>query len=119
MHAQGGTDADVTIVEIAARRDIESFRSWNYPPDASGVWPENTVFVHVTWSVDRRRQELKTKPTQHSVKELLSIGIQPDICSAGPIASFSRDQKQDCTLLNLEERAVIAAKDVASIYEVL
>jgi CTP synthase len=52
----------------------------SHPPDAPGARPRNTCFVHVTlvpWIA--AAQELKTKPTQHSVKEMLSIGIQPDI----------------------------------------
>ena len=62
---------------------------------------ENTVFVHVTlvpWI--GAAQELKTKPTQHSVKELLSIGIQPDIllCRSGP-AFVTRGEEQDCAVL--------------------
>jgi CTP synthase len=81
---------------------------------------ENTVFVHVTlvpWIA--AAQELKTKPTQHSVKELLSIGIQPDILLCRTDRFLSHEIKSKIALFcNLEERAVIAAKDVASIYEV-
>src|SRR6202012_6163325 len=81
---------------------------------------ENTVFVHVTlvpWI--GAAQELKTTPTQHSVKELLSIGIQPDILLCRTDRLLSREIKGKIALFcNLEERAVIAAKDVKSIYEV-
>jgi CTP synthase len=64
-------------------------------------------------------QELKTKPTQHSVKELLSIGIQPDILLCRTDRFLGHEIKSKIALFcNLEERAVIAAKDVESIYEV-
>jgi CTP synthase len=63
--------------------------------------------------------ELKTKPTQHSVKELLSVGIQPDILLCRTDRFLSKDIKSKIALFcNVEERAVITAKDVASIYEV-
>ncbi|MGC2401498.1 MAG: CTP synthase, partial [Acidobacteriaceae bacterium] len=63
--------------------------------------------------------ELKTKPTQHSVKELLSIGIQPDILLCRTDRFLAHEVKSKIALFcNLEERAVIAAKDVDSIYEV-
>jgi CTP synthase len=80
---------------------------------------ENTVFVHVTlvpWIA--AAQELKTKPTQHSVKELLSIGIQADILLCRTDRFLSRDVKSKiAAFCNVEDRAVITAKDVASIYE--
>jgi CTP synthase len=64
-------------------------------------------------------QELKTKPTQHSVKELLSIGIQPDILLCRTDRFLSKEIKSKIALFcNVEEEAVITAKDVASIYEV-
>jgi CTP synthase len=64
-------------------------------------------------------QELKTKPTQHSVKELLSIGIQPDILLCRTDRFLSREMKSKIALFcNVEEQAVVTAKDVPSIYEV-
>src|SRR5262249_14691559 len=81
---------------------------------------DNTLFVHVTlvpWI--GAAGELKTKPTQHSVKELLSIGIQPDILLYRTDRFLSREMKSKIALFcNVEEEAVITAKDVASIYEV-
>src|SRR5207302_1150353 len=81
---------------------------------------ENTIFVHVTlvpWIA--AAGELKTKPTQHSVKELLSVGIQPDILLCRTDRFLSKDIKSKIALFcNVEEGAVITAKDVASIYEV-
>ena len=81
---------------------------------------ENTMFVHVTLvPFIAAAQELKTKPTQHSVKELLSIGIQPDILLCRTDRFLSKDIKSKIALFcNVEEEAVITAKDVASIYEV-
>jgi len=116
------TDADVTIVEIGGTvGDIESLpflEAIRQMRQEAGR--ENTVFVHVTlvpWI--GAAQELKTKPTQHSVKELLSIGIQPDILLCRTDRFLGHEIKSKIALFcNLEERAVIAAKDVESIYEV-
>src|SRR5271167_3596915 len=116
------TDADVTIVEIGGTvGDIESLPFLEAIRQMRQEFGrENTVFVHVTlvpWI--GAAQELKTKPTQHSVKELLSIGIQPDILLCRTDRFLSHEIKSKIALFcNLEERAVIAAKDVASIYEV-
>ena len=81
---------------------------------------DNTLFVHVTlipWIA--AAQELKTKPTQHSVKEMLSIGIQPDILLCRSDRAVPREMRSKIALFcNVEERAVIAARDVDSIYEV-
>ena len=81
---------------------------------------ENTVFVHVTlvpWIA--AAQELKTKPTQHSVKELLSIGIQADILLCRTDRYLAKEMKSKiAAFCNVEERAVVTAKDVQSIYEV-
>src|SRR5213075_2465619 len=81
---------------------------------------ENTIFVHVTLvPYIAAAGELKTKPTQHSVKELLSVGIQPDILLCRTDRFLSKDIKSKIALFcNVEEEAVITAKDVASIYEV-
>ena len=116
------TDTDVTIVEIGGTvGDIESLPFLEAIRQMRQEFGrENTVFVHVTlvpWI--GAAQELKTKPTQHSVKELLSIGIQPDILLCRTDRFLSHEIKSKIALFcNLEERAVIAAKDVASIYEV-
>ncbi len=116
------TDTDVLIVEIGGTvGDIESLPFLEAIRQMRQEYGrENTVFVHVTlvpWI--GAAQELKTKPTQHSVKELLSIGIQPDILLCRTDRFLAHDIKSKIALFcNLEERAVIAAKDVASIYEV-
>jgi CTP synthase len=81
---------------------------------------ENTLFIHATLvPYIAAANELKTKPTQHSVKELLSIGIQPDILLCRTDRFLSSDLKAKIALFcNVESEAVITAKDVASIYEV-
>jgi CTP synthase len=81
---------------------------------------ENTLFVHTTLvPFIAAAGELKTKPTQHSVKELLSVGIQPDILLCRTDRFLSKEIKSKIALFcNVEEEAVITAKDVASIYEV-
>jgi CTP synthase len=115
-------DADVTIVEIGGTvGDIESLPFLEAIRQMrQTLGRENTLFVHATlvpWI--SAAQELKTKPTQHSVKELLSIGIQPDILLCRTDRFLSREIKSKIALFcNLEDQAVIAAKDVASIYEV-
>jgi CTP synthase len=81
---------------------------------------EHTLFVHVTLvPYIAAASELKTKPTQHSVKELLSAGIQPDILLCRTDRFLSKDIKGKIALFcNVAEEAVITAKDVASVYEV-
>ncbi|HTV05479.1 MAG TPA: CTP synthase [Acidobacteriaceae bacterium] len=113
---------DVTIVEIGGTvGDIESLPFLEAIRQMrQELGRDNTVFVHVTlvpWI--SAAQELKTKPTQHSVKEMLSIGIQPDILLCRTDRFLSRELKSKIALFcNLEEQAVITAKDVESIYEV-
>jgi CTP synthase len=115
-------DCEVAIVEIGGTvGDIESLPFLEAIRQMrQELGRENTVFVHVTlvpWIA--AAQELKTKPTQHSVKEMLSIGIQPDILLCRTDRTLSHELRSKIALFcNLEEQAVIAAKDVASIYEV-
>src|ERR1700736_5397767 len=115
-------DADAGIVEtggtgghIESLPFLEAIRQMRHE-----LGRDNTVFVHVTlvpWIA--AAQELKTKPTQHSVKEMLSIGIQPDILLCRSDRALSKELKGKIALFcNLEDQAVIAARDVASIYEV-
>jgi CTP synthase len=115
-------DCDVAIVEIGGTvGDIESLPFLEAIRQMrQDLGRENTVFVHVTlipWIA--AAQELKTKPTQHSVKEMLSIGIQPDILLCRTDRAVPREMRSKIALFcNVEEQAVIAARDVASIYEV-
>jgi CTP synthase len=115
-------DCDIALVEIGGTvGDIESLPFLEAIRQMrQEMGRENTVFVHLTlvpWIA--AAQELKTKPTQHSVKELLSIGIQPDVLVCRCERPLSRDMKGKIALFcNVEEQAVITARDVPSIYEV-
>ena len=115
-------EVDVAIVEIGGTvGDIESLPFMEAIRQMrQELGRENTLFVHVTLvPFIAAAQELKTKPTQHSVKELLSIGIQPDMLLCRTDRFLSKDIKSKIALFcNVEEQAVITAKDVASIYEV-
>jgi len=117
-----GQDVDLCIVEIGGTvGDIESLPFMEAIRQMrQELGREHTLFVHVTLvPFIAAAQELKTKPTQHSVKELLSIGIQPDILLCRTDRFLSKEIKSKIALFcNVEEEAVITAKDVASIYEV-
>ena len=118
----GAAPADVTIVEIGGTvGDIESLPFLEAIRQMrQELGREHTVFIHVTlvpWI--SAAQELKTKPTQHSVKEMLSIGIQPDILLCRSDRPLNREIKgKIAQFCNLEDQAVIGARDVDSIYEV-
>jgi CTP synthase len=115
-------DVDIALVEIGGTvGDIESLPFLEAIRQMrQELGRDNTIFIHVTlvpWI--GAAGELKTKPTQHSVKELLSIGIQPDILLCRTDRFLSREIKSKIALFcNVEDEAVITAKDVASIYEV-
>ena len=115
-------DCEVLIVEIGGTvGDIESLPFLEAIRQMrQDLGRDNTLFVHVTlipWIA--AAQELKTKPTQHSVKEMLSIGIQPDILLCRSDRAVPREMRAKIALFcNVQENAVIAARDVASIYEV-
>ncbi len=122
MRKVSANGADVTIVEIGGTvGDIESLPFLEAIRQMrQELGRENTVFVHLTlvpWIA--AAQELKTKPTQHSVKELLSIGIQADVLLCRSDRNLSREMKQKiAAFCNVEERAVIGASTVSTIYEV-
>ena len=115
-------DVDVAIVEIGGTvGDIESLPFMEAIRQMrQELGREHTLFVHVTLvPFIAAAQELKTKPTQHSVKELLSIGIQPDILLCRTDRFLAKDIKSKIALFcNVPDEAVITAKDVASVYEV-
>jgi CTP synthase len=116
------SDVDVVIVEVGGTvGDIESL------PFLEAIRQmrleqgrENVVFVHLTLvPYIGTSGELKTKPTQHSVKELREIGIQPDILLCRTNHFLSPDIKAKIALFcSVPEEAVITAKDVDNIYEV-
>jgi CTP synthase len=113
---------DVVIVEIGGTvGDIESL------PFLEAIrqirhekGKDNCIFVHVTlvpWIA--AAQELKTKPTQHSVKELRALGIQPDILLCRSERILPKDMKEKIALFcDVDEDAVVTASDVISVYEV-
>ena len=115
-------DCEVLIVEIGGTvGDIESLPFLEAIRQMrQELGRENTCFAHMTlvpWIA--AAQELKTKPTQHSVKEMLSIGIQPDILLCRADRVVPRDMRSKiAAFCNVEEKAVIIARDVPSIYEV-
>ena len=121
IRALGG-DVDFVIVEVGGTvGDIESlpfleairqFRTEN----GRG----NTLIIHLTLvPFIQGSDELKTKPTQHSVKGLLSIGIQPDILVCRCDRALPEDLRDKIALFcNVEKRAVIPAEDAETIYEV-
>jgi CTP synthase len=115
-------EVDVVLVEIGGTvGDIESLPFLEAIRQMrQELGRDNTLFIHATLvPYIAAANELKTKPTQHSVKELLSIGIQPDILLCRTDRFLSSDLKAKIALFcNVETEAVITAKDVASIYEV-
>ncbi len=115
-------DADITIVEVGGTvGDIESLpfleaiRQFRHE-----VGRKNAIFVHLTLvPFIPTAGELKTKPTQHSVKALREIGIQPDILLCRTDRYLSSDLKAKVALFcNVTKEAVITARDVKTIYEV-
>jgi CTP synthase len=115
-------DKDVVLVEIGGTvGDIESLPFLEalrqFRQDAGRG---NCINVHVTLvPYISASDELKTKPTQHSVKELLSIGIQPDILVCRTDRHLPEEMRRKIALFcNVEERAVIPARTVDTIYEV-
>jgi CTP synthase len=113
---------DVVIVEIGGTvGDIESLpflEAIRQMRNEAGQ--ENSLFIHLTLVPFMEASgELKTKPTQHSVRELREIGIQADILLCRTDRLLPRDIKDKISLFcNVDPEAVITAKDVESIYEV-
>ncbi len=116
------SDVDIAIVEIGGTvGDIESLpfleaiRQMRHEEGR-----ENTLFVHLTlvpWIA--AAQELKTKPTQHSVKELRAIGIQPDMLLCRSERPLPDEVKEKIGLFcDVDVSGVVTAKDVASVYEI-
>ncbi len=113
---------DVAIVEIGGTvGDIESLPFLEAIRQfRNEAGRGNAIFIHLTWvPFIRTAGEVKTKPTQHSVKALREIGIQPDILLCRTENFLSDDIKAKIALFcNVEVSAVFTAKDVACIYEV-
>ena len=115
-------DADVVIVEIGGTiGDIESLPFLEAIRQFRGdVGRNNVIFIHLTLvPYIATAGEVKTKPTQHSVKELRSIGIQPDILLCRTDRYLVPEIKEKIALFcNIDKDAVFTAKDVDNIYEV-
>ena len=113
---------DVAIVEIGGTvGDIESLPFLEAIRQfRNEVGRQNAIFIHLTWvPLIKTAGEVKTKPTQHSVKALREIGIQPDILLCRTENFLSEDIKAKIALFcNVEVAAVFTAKDVNCIYEV-
>ncbi len=113
---------DIGIVEIGGTvGDIESLPFLEAIRQLQNdLGRENVLFVHVTLvPYIKSAGELKTKPTQHSVKELRAIGIQPDIIVCRTDRDLPDEVKRKISLFcNVEKSCVITAKDVDTIYEV-
>ncbi len=106
----GGTVGDIESLPF-----LEAIRQFR-----QDVGRENALFIHLTLvPYIASAHELKTKPTQHSVRDLRSIGIQPDVLLCRTDRPLEQDMKRKIALFcDVEESAVITARDVPSIYEV-
>ena len=119
---EGAEDADVALVEIGGTAgDIESLPFLEAIRQMSlELGRENTLFIHLTLlPFIKVAGELKTKPTQHSVKELRGIGIQPDILicrSEYPLADS--DRKKIALFTNVAENSVFISLDQDTIYKI-
>ncbi|MFZ7173414.1 glutamine hydrolyzing CTP synthase [[Pasteurella] aerogenes] len=118
----GAAGHDVAIVEVGGTvGDIESLPFLEALRQlAVQVGRERTLFMHLTLvPYIPTAGEVKTKPTQHSVKELLSIGIQPDVLVCRSDRMIPPNERAKIALFcNVPERAVISLKDVNSIYQI-
>ncbi len=119
---QGCEGNDVTLVEIGGTvGDIESLPFLEAIRQlAVDIGRENALFMHLTLVPYLKTSgEVKTKPTQHSVKELLSIGIQPDILICRSEMGIPAHERHKIAMFcNVSENAVINMKDVDSIYKI-
>ncbi len=115
-------ESDIVIIEIGGTvGDIEGLPFLEATRQMRlEMGPHETLFVHLTLVPFMKTSgELKTKPTQHSVKELRSIGIQPDIFICRSDRAISKELKAKIALFtNVPLEAVISAKDVSNIYEI-
>ncbi|AFP85708.1 CTP synthase [secondary endosymbiont of Heteropsylla cubana] len=118
----GGEGHNVVLVEIGGTvGDIESLPFLEAIRQmAVDVGRDHTLYMHLTLvPYIIASKEVKTKPTQHSVKELLSIGIQPDVLICRSHHSLPNNERAKIALFcNVPEKAVISLKDVDSIYKI-
>jgi CTP synthase len=118
----GAGDAQVVIVEIGGTvGDIESLPFLEAIRQMGlDLGRERSLFIHLTLlPFIKSSGELKTKPTQHSVKELRSIGIQPDVLLCRSDREIPAEERRKIALFtNVEPKAVISARDVDTIYRI-
>lgn len=118
----GAEGQDIAIVEVGGTvGDIESLPFLEALRQlAVDIGRQNALFMHLTLVPYLKTSgEVKTKPTQHSVKELLSIGIQPDILVCRSDINIPSNEKSKISLFcNVSENAVISLRDVDSIYKI-
>ncbi|MDA3933883.1 MAG: CTP synthase [Gammaproteobacteria bacterium] len=118
---QAAEGFDVTMVEIGGTvGDIESLPFLEAIRQLGSEHRGRTVFMHLTLvPYLAAANEIKTKPTQHSVKELRSIGIQPDVLICRSERPVEESERRKIALFtNVREEAVIAALDVGNIYQI-
>lgn len=119
---EAGEEADIALVEIGGTvGDIESLPFLEAIRQMRIELGSNkTLFIHLTLiPYIATAGEIKTKPTQHSVKELRSIGIQPDILVCRSEHSLSESAKRKIALFtNVEERGVFSLPDMKNVYEI-
>jgi CTP synthase len=109
------TEIGGTVGDIESLPFLEAIRQFK-----KDIGKENVLYIHVTYiPFLKTSEELKTKPTQHSVKELRSIGIQPDIIICRSEIKLTDESKDKISLFcDVEKEAIIDAIDVKHIYEV-
>ncbi|MES3675366.1 CTP synthase [Halomonas elongata] len=119
---EGGKDFDVALVEIGGTvGDIESLPFLeSIRQIRSELGASRAIFMHLTLvPYIKTAGETKTKPTQHSVKELRSIGIQPDILICRSEVDLEESERRKIALFtNVEERAVVPLQDADTIYRI-
>jgi len=122
IRAAAAQDVDIVLVEIGGTvGDIESLPFLEAIRQLrQDVGRDNSLYIHLTLvPFIGTAGELKTKPTQHSVRDLRSIGIQPDILLCRTDRFLDSNLKRKISLFcDVDEEAVITAKDVSTIYEV-
>lgn len=122
FRAGKSTGSDIVITEIGGTvGDIESEPFLEAIRQVSSdVGKKNVLYIHVTLIPYLRKSgEMKTKPTQHSVKQLLAIGIQPDIIVCRTEEKMSQDMKDKLALFcNVEKSCIMENIDCESLYEV-
>ena len=122
FRAGKSTGSDIVITEIGGTvGDIESEPFLEAIRQvASDVGKKNVLYIHVTLIPYLKKSgEMKTKPTQHSVKQLLAIGIQPDIIVCRTEHTMSQDMKDKLALFcNVDKNCIMENIDCESLYEI-